>query len=70
LRSSKRKLRRLDAAHTREVASSVAALGFCAPLLIDRSNVVVDGEIRLEAAKLLASAVHPCVTGGLPRGLE
>ena len=44
LRSSKRKLRRLDAAHVREVASSIAALGFCAPLLIDRSNVVVDGE--------------------------
>ena len=36
LRSSKRKLRRLDAAHVREVASSIAALGFCAPLLIDR----------------------------------
>ena len=61
LRSSKRKLRRLDAAHMREVASSIAALGFCAPLLIDRSNVVVDGGIRLEAAKLLGLGSAPCV---------
>jgi hypothetical protein len=61
LRSSKRKLRRLDAAHVREVASSIAALGFCAPLLIDRSNVVIDGEIRLEAAKLLGLGRAPCV---------
>jgi ParB-like nuclease domain len=61
LRSSKRKLRRLDAAHVREVASSIATLGFCAPLLIDRSNVVVDGESRLEAAKLLGLGRAPCV---------
>ena len=45
----------------REVASSISALGFCDPLLIGRGGAVLDGEIRLEAAKLLGLETVPCV---------
>jgi hypothetical protein len=41
LRPSARKLRKLDPAHVREVASSISLLGFCDPLLIGRSNELV-----------------------------
>lgn len=61
LRPSKRKLRKLDPAHVREVASSISALGFCDPLLIGRGGAVLDGEIRLEAARLLGLETVPCV---------
>ncbi len=64
LRPSKRKLRSLDPAHVREVASSISALGFCDPLLIGRDNDVIDGEIRLEAAKLMGLTSVPCVRVG------
>ena len=37
----------------REVAATISALGFCDPILIGKDNVVIDGEVRLEAAKLL-----------------
>ncbi len=61
LRPSKRKLRKLDPDHVREVASSISALGFCDPLLIGKDNDVINGEIRLEAAKLLGLSRVPCV---------
>lgn len=50
-----------DSAHVREVAGPIGALGFCAPILIGKNNIVLDGEIRLEAAKLLALAAVPCI---------
>jgi hypothetical protein len=61
LRPSKRKLRKLDPAHVREVARSISALGFCDPLLIGAGYDVIHGEIRLEAAKLLGLDCAPCV---------
>ncbi len=61
LRSSPRKLRRVDPAHVREVANVIASLGFCDPILVGRNNLVLDGEVRLEAAKLLGLALAPCV---------
>ncbi len=53
LRQPVRNVRQIDPTHTREVADSIAALGFCAPVLIGKDNKVLDGEIRVEAAKLL-----------------
>jgi ParB-like chromosome segregation protein Spo0J len=53
LRPAKRKLRRLDAAHVREVAGAIGALGFCQPILVGRGNEIIDGEVRFEAARLL-----------------
>ena len=61
LRPSARKLRKLDPAHVREVASSISLLGFCDPLLVGRGNELIDGEARYEAAKQLGLDRVPCV---------
>jgi hypothetical protein len=57
----KRKTRTCMPAHVWEVMSSVSALGFCAPILVGKNNLVLDGEIRVEATKLLGLASVPCV---------
>ena len=56
-----RKLRKSDPGHVREIANSVSTLGFNVPLLIGKDNVVVDGDSRLEAAKLLGLSSVPCI---------
>jgi ParB-like chromosome segregation protein Spo0J len=40
----------------REIAAVIAELGFCDPILIGKDNVVLNGEARLEAAKLHAGS--------------
>src|SRR6202042_3167534 len=64
LRPSARKVRKLDPAHVREVASSISALGFCVPLLVGRDNEIIHGEVRYEAAKQLGLDRLPCVRIG------
>jgi DNA modification methylase len=64
LRPSLRKVRKLDPAHVREVASSISALGFCVPLLVGRDNEIIHGEVRCEAAKQLGLDRLPCVRIG------
>jgi ParB-like chromosome segregation protein Spo0J len=49
-------VRKIEAAHLREVAASISSLGFCDPVLIDERNTVLDGVVRVEAAKLLGLA--------------
>ena len=61
LRPSARKLRKLDPAHVREVASSISQLGFCDPLLIGRGNELINGEARYEGAKQSGLDRVPCV---------
>jgi DNA modification methylase len=61
LRSLARQVRLRDAVHVREVAAAISALGFCDPILIGKDNVVLDGEVRLEAAKLLGLDRVPCI---------
>jgi ParB-like nuclease domain len=61
LKSHARKLRKSDPAHVREIANSVSTLGFNVPLLIGKDNVVVDGDSRLQAAKLLGLSSVPCI---------
>ena len=61
LKSHVRKLRKADAAHVREIANSVSVLGFSVPLLVGKDNVVVDGDFRLETAKLLGLPAVPCI---------
>ena len=56
-----RKLRKSDPAHVREIANSISALGFNVPLLVGKDNVVVDGDSRLEAAKVLGLSSVPCI---------
>jgi DNA modification methylase len=64
LRPSPRKVRKLDPAHVREVASSISALGFCVPLLVGRDNEIINGEVSYEAAKQLGLDRLPCVRIG------
>jgi DNA modification methylase len=61
LRMPSRQMRKLDLAHVREVASAISALGFCAPVLIGRDNAVIDGAVRVEAARQLGLSRIPCV---------
>src|SRR6476620_97473 len=61
LKAHVRKLRKSDPAHIREIANSVSTLGFNVPLLVGKDNVVVDGDSRLEAAKLLGLSSVPCI---------
>jgi DNA modification methylase len=56
-----RKLRKNEAAHIGEVATAISSLGFCDPVLIDQHNGVLDGMIRVEAAKLLGLPYVPCI---------
>ena len=66
LRPSPRKVRKLDPAHVREVASSISALGFCVPLLVGRDNEIINGEVSCEAAKQLGLDRLPCVRTRTP----
>jgi DNA modification methylase len=61
LKSHVRKLRKNDPAHIRDIANSISALGFNVPLLVGKDSVVVDGNSRLEAAKLLGLSSVPCI---------
>jgi ParB-like nuclease domain len=57
----KRKTRKCTPAHVREVMGAISALGFCAPILVGRDNLVLDGEIRVGAARALGLAAVPCI---------
>ena len=61
LQSHKRRLRKPDKSHVREVANSISAFGFNVPLLIGKDNVLIDGETRLEAARQLGLPTAPCI---------
>ncbi len=45
----------------RQIAGSMKEFGFTNPLLIDGDNMILAGHGRLEAAKMLAHALVPCV---------
>jgi ParB-like chromosome segregation protein Spo0J len=45
----------------REVANAINGLGFCAPVLIGKGNAVIDGVVRVEAARQLDLGRVPCV---------
>jgi hypothetical protein len=56
-----RNVRKIEAAHLHEVATAIRSLGFCDPVLIDEQNTVLDGVVRVEAAKLLGLTYIPCI---------
>ncbi len=62
LRSAGNKTRKLDPAHVREIARSISTFGFCAPVLIGKGNMVIDGEARVEAARQLGMDRVPCLS--------
>ena len=61
LLSISNKTRKLDPAHVRETARSISTLGFCKPALIGKGNLVLDGEVRIEAARQLGLDRIPCI---------
>lgn len=61
LRMPSRLTRKLDPAHVREEASAISTLGFCAPVLIGKDNLVIDGAVRVQAARQLGLGRVPCV---------
>ncbi|MFZ0603303.1 MAG: ParB N-terminal domain-containing protein, partial [Roseiarcus sp.] len=61
LRMPEREVRKLDPAHVREVANSISVLGFCAPILVGKDNLVLDGAVRIQAARQLGLGRAPCV---------
>jgi DNA modification methylase len=56
-----RNVRRIDPTHLREIMASISALGFCDPVLIDGCNGVLDGAVRVEAARHLGLPAIPCI---------
>ena len=64
LKHSPRRVRKLDPAHVREVASSISALGFCVPILVGLDNEIISGEVSCEAAKQLGLSRLPCIRIG------
>ena len=56
-----RKPRMVDIAHVCEVVATISTLGFSVPVLVGDNNVIIDGLIRVEAAKLLGLGEAPCV---------
>jgi DNA modification methylase len=56
-----RNVRKIKASHLREVATAISSLGFCDPVLIDERKTVLDGVVRVEAAKLLGLTHIPCI---------
>jgi DNA modification methylase len=57
----KRNVRALNEAHVREVAAAISAFGFTIPVLIDPTGEVIDGAVRVEAAKMVGLSQVPCV---------
>jgi DNA modification methylase len=61
LRFPSRKVRALDEAHVQEIVRAISTLGFCAPILIGRDDLVLDGRSRIEAARRLGLVKVPCI---------
>jgi DNA modification methylase len=61
LKLAARKIRKCTPAHVRELMGSISELGFCAPILVGKDYLVLDGEIRIEAAKALGLPTVPCI---------
>ena len=56
-----RNVRGLEADHIRAVANVISTLGFAAPVLIDGKKHLIDGVVRVEAAKLVNLPTIPCI---------
>jgi hypothetical protein len=54
-----RQLRKVNPVHVKETAQAISSLGFCDPVLIDEDDNVIDGVVRIVAARRLASPAFP-----------
>ena len=56
-----RKIRKLEQAHIIETMGSIQSLGFCSPILIGNENNLIDGAVRVEAARRMGLDKIPCI---------
>lgn len=56
-----RNVRNLEPAHVLDIAKGISHFGWVAPILIDEAGSIIDGVIRVEAAKLLGLTSVPCL---------
>jgi hypothetical protein len=61
LQTPAREVRQLDPAHVHEVANAISTFGFCAPILVGKDNLVLDGVVRVQAARLLGLGRVSCI---------
>lgn len=61
IRPAERRIRKSTPAQIARVTASILDMGFCAPVLIDGEDVLIDGHIRLEAARALGMEIIPCI---------
>lgn len=61
LRPAARRLRRVEPDHLAEVAQSIERLGFSQPILITGDSTIVDGHVRVAAARELGLESLPCI---------
>ena len=54
-------VRAIDPEHVKRVQKSIAAFGCVAPVLIDTNDTVIEGVIRVEAARALRMDEVPCI---------
>lgn len=59
-----RNVRKLERAHVHQVAASITVFGFCDPVLIDERDHVLDGAVRVEAAKRAGLGAISCIVAG------
>lgn len=60
LKLPKRNVRSSDPAHIREVAESIKAFGFISPIIATEDGTIINGAIRVEAARQLGLTEVPC----------
>jgi DNA modification methylase len=61
LRAAANKTRKLNMDHVHEIATTMKVFGFCAPVLLGKDNVIIDGAVRVEAAKLVGLDHVACI---------
>jgi DNA modification methylase len=61
LKASKHKVRKIDPAHLAEVTGSISEFGFSVPVVVGKNNHILDGQVRVEAAKMLGLLHVPCI---------
>ncbi len=64
LRAPKRNVRKSDEAHIRGIADSIEVLGVCEPVLIGDDNEIIDGVLKVAAARLLNLTHFPVIRIG------
>jgi DNA modification methylase len=61
LKLPSRQLRKVNPVHVKETAQAISSLGFCDPVLIDEDDKVIDGVVRIAAAKAIGLTHISCL---------